>query len=149
MATNLGTWKRTMVVAAAAAMPVAVALGGSAALAESHGASVPARSVRVDSQRADLPSAALPATIRSEATTYRVSGDECAGSVCVEGVAVTTPEAEVSSVGGPTSTPTAEIGTGTVSAAVTVTEGSVGASAYYGAIGVSHEISPNELMPRH
>ena len=148
MTKQRGTWKRTVATAAAVAAP-ALALFGGAALAESGAAAVPAQSIRVESQRADAPSTPLPWTIRHEATTYRVSADECAGSVCAGGVTVTTPALEVSKVGGPVETPTVELGTGAVSAELNVTEDSVEASAFYGAIGVSYEVSPYEVLPRH
>ena len=146
--TKLGTWTRTVLAATAVAVPVAGLFGG-AALAESQSAGVPARSTRVESQRIDAPSAPLPTTVRHEATTYRATADECVGSVCAKGVAVTTPEVEVSEVGGPVETPTLEVGTGAVSAEVNLTEDSVGVAVFYGAVGTSYEVSPYELAPRH
>ena len=146
--TKLGAWKRTVLAATAAAVPVLGVLGG-AALAEPQSADVPARSARVESQRVDAPSATLPTTVRHEATTYRATADECVGSVCAKGVTATTPDVEISRVGGPVETPTAEVGTGAVSVEVDLTEDSVEVAAFYGAIGDSYEVSPYELMPRH
>ena len=146
--TTQRTWKRRVMSTIAAAVVVVALLGG-AALADSHSVGVPAGSNRIESQRIDAPSATTPVPVRHESTSYRATSDECVGSVCAKGVTATTPEVEVSRVGGPVETPGTEVGTGAVSVEVTLTEDSVVASAHYGAIGASYEVSPYSVMPRH